>query len=188
VQKVLSLRANVDARGHVDEQTALNICIRFIGWLKEPDKILNILNNISVDDTLRDGQRRYSGGQYGIKLKDQDPYLKNNRAFSEALAQYVINHTSLESMYEILNVLLDNSADPNAEMLQPLKEYTPLMLAVEFDLEREFSLMMTKGGDPLKRYTSPNNQSYNCWDIAKNWKAGNCLLTLNRIKGALLFH
>ena len=191
VQKVLSLGANVDARGHIDEQTALNVCIRFIGWLKDPDKILNILNNVSIDDTLRDAHRRYSGGQYGMKLKDQDPYLEDNRAFSEASAQYVrnvINHTSLESMYKILNVLLDNGADPNAEMLHPLKGYTPLMLAVEFDLEREFSLMMTKGGDPLKRYTSPNNQSYNCWDIAKNWKAGNCLLTLDRIKGALLLH
>jgi len=191
VQKVLSLGASIDARGHVDEQTALNVCIRFIGWLKDPNKILNILNNVSIDDTLRDAQRRYSGGQYGMKLKDQDPYLEDNRASSEASAQYVrnvINHTSLESMYKILNVLLDNGADPNAEMLHPLKGYTPLMLAVEFDLEKEFSLMMTKGGDPLKRYTSPNNQSYNCWDIAKNWKARNCLLTLDRVKGILALH
>jgi ankyrin repeat protein len=191
VQKVLSLGANIDARGHVDEQTALNVCIRFIGWLKYPDKIRNILNNVSVDDTLRDAHRRYSGGQHGMKLEDQDPYLENNREFSEASAQYVqnvINHTSLESMYKILNVLLDNGANPNAEMLHPLKGYTPLMLAVEFDLEKEFSLMVTKGGDPLKKYTSPNNQSYNCWDVARNWKAENCLLTLDRIKGSLLLH
>ena len=189
VQKVLSLGANIDARGHVDEQTALNVCIRFIGWLKDPDKILNILNNVKVDDTLRDAHRRYSGGQHGMKLEDQDPYLGDNRAFSEA--QYirnVINHISLESMYEILNVLLDNGADPNAEMLHPLKGYTPLMLAVEFDLEREFSLIMTKGGDPLKKYTAPNNQSYNCWDIAKNWEARNCLLTLDRVQGILALH
>ena len=191
VEKILSLGANVDARGHVNEQTALNVCIRFIGWLKDPDKILNILNNVSIDDTLRDAHRRYSGGQYGMKLEDQDPYLEDSRAFSEVSAQYVrnvINHTSLESMYEILNVLLDNGADPNTEMLHPLKGYTPLMLAVEFDLEKEFSLMMTKGGDPLKKYTAPNNQSYNCWDIAKNWKAENCLLTLDRIKGILDLH
>lgn len=191
VTKVLSLGANVDARGHVDEQTALNVCIRFIGWLKDPDKILDILNNVRVDDTLRDAHRRYSGGQHGMKLEDQDPYLEDNRAFSEASAQYVrnvINHTSLESMYEILNVLLDNGADPNAEILHPLKGYTPLMLAVEFDLEREFSLMMTKGGDPLKKYTAPNNQSYNCWGIAKNWKARNCLLTLDRVQEILALH
>jgi ankyrin repeat protein len=188
VEILLNIGANVNLRGETDNQTALNLCVSFIGAVKYPDRFMKRLKQHPVTPELLDGVRRYSNGAMGAIL-DQQSNLLNPQ--SELIMQYiredfkrqVIQQMTLEGMREILKLLLNAGADVNASMQSPLKGYTPLMLAIELDLEYEFSLMIQYNADLDKEFYHPQAKaSINCWDLAKHHRAKNILRVLELIR------
>jgi ankyrin repeat protein len=182
VETVLKLGADPNLRGLTDEQTALNICIKIIGALKNPDSFLkNQLAQPNTPQTL-DSIRRQSHGLSGFTLDDQlrsllsmneTPEFKAFRAQQiEALISDMLEHMEIDSMREIAQLLIAAGADVNAEHVSPLKGYTPFMLAAELDEADTFELMLSHRGDVTKTYLHPHTgREISLQDIARHFRS-----------------
>ncbi|NVK41177.1 MAG: ankyrin repeat domain-containing protein [Oceanospirillaceae bacterium] len=182
VERVLSLGADPNVRGETDEQTALNVCLKYIGYVKQPEKYIRDHQEIDLSAEALDSVRRHTGGAYGHTLEDQrraierlnsDPrFTKIRTKGLELLRDRLVKYMPLESMRQIAQMLIDAGADVNAEHRSPLPGYTPLMLAAELDERKLFEHMLVKGGDPGKSYAEPRTgRPIDCWEIARYFNA-----------------
>jgi ankyrin repeat protein len=182
VETVLNLGADPNLRGQIDEQTALNICMKIISILKNPAFFRE--NQLAQADTLQtlDSIRRNSHGFSGFTLDDQlRSLLSMNeipefRAFRaqqiEARISNIHQHIKLDSMREIARLLITAGADVNAEHVSPLKGHTPLMLAAELDEADIFALMLSHGGDVSKSFLHPQTgREISLQDIARHFRS-----------------
>lgn len=82
-----------------------------------------------------------------------------------------------EKLYEIAELLLEYGANPNAICdFASLKNFTPLMYAIEYDDMRLYEIFMQYGGDTTLKCYSPNNDTwYSCRDVAWRWGAKDIL-------------
>lgn len=177
VQDVLDRGADVFKRGLADNQTALNDVIKIIGTYKDPEGYKRVLRQHPNTPELFDAFRRYSAGSFGITLKEveQNFTALKQEAFAEQFLDSVVSaqvsslhaNTSLDELRKIAITLIEKGADPNAEHNSPVKGYTPMMLAAEFNEADLFKMMWNKGGNPNKTYNDPNtHKPQNCWQIA----------------------
>jgi hypothetical protein len=85
VKKTLELGADPNRRGLTDEQTALNVCIKRIGMLKDPEGFWKVQNEMHITPEVLDSIRRHSSGISGFTLKHQESFLDNlnNNEFSK---------------------------------------------------------------------------------------------------------
>ena len=193
VEKILELGADVNGRGATDEQTALNMCIKRIGMIKDP--ILYWTNQINMEMTpeVLDSIRRHNPGLTGFSLDHQANVINNqnnnpefNRIMNmiiERQIEHVTEHLSLEELRKIAHLLIDAGADVNAKHTSPVKGYTPLMLAAELDEVNLVNTMLTKGGNPREVYYCKNLlKEVDCWDIAEFFRADNVLLALKDVE------
>jgi ankyrin repeat protein len=182
VHTVLNLGADPNKRGKTDEQTALNICMKIIGILKNPK--LARTNQLAQPDTLEtlDSIRRHSHGLSGFTLDDQlRSLLKMSetpefRAYRfkevEDRISNIHQHIKIDSMREITRLLIASGADVNAEHVTPLKGYTPFMLAAEWDERDIFELMLINGGDVDKTYMNPQTgREISLQDITRHFNS-----------------
>ncbi|MFD2231359.1 ankyrin repeat domain-containing protein [Alkalimarinus sediminis] len=178
VKKVLELGADPNKRGDTDEQTALNVCIKRIGMIRNSEYYWQHQNAMDITPVVLDSVRRHSQGVCGFTLDHISSHMKNNRKdplfskrqslINEQSTQHIMKHMKIESMLEIAKLLIAAGADVNAEHVSPVNGHTPLMLAAELDEADLFELMLTKGGDPEKFYVDPRtNKKINCWDISE---------------------
>lgn len=80
-----------------------------------------------------------------------------------------VNHSNKEDLYRIAEILLDKGADPNYPLeVKGIRNYTPLILAVEMDEIRLFKMMIDHGGDPNKTALHENAVGASCWELALN--------------------
>jgi ankyrin repeat protein len=193
VKKILDLGANPNNRGLTDEQTALNLCIKRIGMIKDPSTFWKNQNMMPPTPEVLDSIRRHTSGAAGFTLEQQKLYMERNksrgvftefeRIAKEMLTKRVCEMMTLSNMREIAKLLAGKGADPNAEHISPLRGYTPLMLAAELDERELFEVMLINGGDPAKHYRDPRSQrKINCWDIAKEFSSNEVQQLLDDIK------
>ncbi len=188
VKIILDLGAKVDGRGESDNQTALSVCIKWIGLLRKPEGWVERQMQHPITPELLDSFRRTSNGAIGATLDQQYAFLnpkltKHIEFYFEMLKKRIIENMSLDNMRDILRLLLDAGADVNASMQSPLPGYTPLMLAAELDLDFELSLMLQCKPDLDKSFPSPiNGVPVNCWQIGEIHGAKKVLKILEDIK------
>lgn len=177
VHRVLQLGADVDRRGCTDEQTPLNVCLKYLNRINCPEKFLQAQMEHPLNNEALDSIRRWSNGAMGYtlsqvkasteKFKSQLGSDQFRRAYIQIQQQTVERYMSSKNMREIAWLLIEAGADPNAEHSSPLKGYTPLMLAAENDERELFERMLVKGGNPRKSYINPRNgRNVDCWEIA----------------------
>jgi len=199
VKKILELGADPNGRGLTDEQTALNVCIKLIGILKDPEGFWKVQNEMTVTPTVLDSIRRHSSGLSGFTLKHQEIFLdnsNNDQHFKEYslhnkkfTTERILEKMTINSMREIATLLISYGADVNAEHLSPLKGYTPLMLAAELDEQNIFNAMLTAGGDINKKYIDPSTgREVSLLDLAKKFNSKNVMQSLDEISTYAKFH
>ncbi|MGO0305263.1 ankyrin repeat domain-containing protein [Endozoicomonas acroporae] len=185
--------ARVNRPGWIDDQTALNICIKNLAILKKtPEQFIENCNDVQPDDpVLIDSVRRISYGMFGATEEDtrsaiidsHDSLLQN--AFRElmlkALVEQKKTRLNRDCLVKIAIMLLDQGADPNAVHPSPIKGYTPLMLAVESNEPELVELMLEKGGNPYRTYQYGANL-IDCWRIAREFRADNAFSVLERYR------
>ncbi|WP_278404059.1 ankyrin repeat domain-containing protein, partial [Pseudoalteromonas ruthenica] len=206
VQKVLELGADVNVRGATDSQTALNVSLKMIGMLKNPQEFVKGQVKMVQTPELLDSIRRHSAGVTGFTLEDQAKHLNANdtsvkfQSFMDIAMNVMLERfdkqLDLNQLRQISAILIDQNSDVNAEHVAPVKGYTPLMLAAELDEVGLFNKMLCNGGDPRKTYFCKNTkQSVDCWRIAEYFGSTKVLAALREIEyffpensGASNFH
>jgi len=193
VEKILELGADVNGRGASDEQTALNVCIKRIGMIKDPALYWTNQINMEMTPEVLDGIRRHNPGLTGFSLDHQASFIQNQnrnpeikKIFNmiiELQIERVIEHMSLDELRKIALLLIDVGADVNAKHTSPVKGYTPLMLAAELDEVNIVNAMLIKGGNPRETYYCEKLlKEIDCWDIAEFFRADNVLLALKDVE------
>ncbi len=194
VQKVIEMGADINLRGLADEQSPLNVAIKYLSMLQDPDRFWAIQNSMPVDDYALDSIRRHTNAVNGFSLeqiaknysrKSDDPlHQECVRVVKEYMCSNVERYMAMGSMTDIARLLIEAGADVNAEHVSPRKGYTPLMLAAELDLEELFRVMLVHGGDPRKTFINPySGGKDDCWDISSRCKSLGVLKVLQDIEG-----
>lgn len=181
VKKVLDMGADPNILGSTDECSALYTCLLYINALKN-DKLRDLIFSGANYTSLEalDSYKRYMMG--GLP-KDDDEYKKIFDMLVENQIKNIQKYGSLKDFYRIAYLLLDNNANPNQEIVLPIKGYTPLMLAVEFDELKLVEKMIEQGGDIDKSYSLPSNslQQIDCQKIAEGFKSEKVLEMLKNL-------
>ena len=182
VDRVLKLGADPNERGMTDEQTALHVCLKLIGTLKDPEGARKNQEEMPVTPEALDSIRRYNAGVSGFSLDDQFSFFMNNKNNPNFVAYWdscwkariesILENTDLNTMRDIARRLIGAGGDVDAEQCSPIRGYTPLMLAAELDERSLFEQMLTKGGNPAKTYVCPSSGSdISCWEITENFES-----------------
>ena len=188
VEKLLEMGADPNQRGQTDNQTALNVCLKLINTVKNPESFIRNQLNHPVTPELLDSYRRHSNGMAGASLDQNIQFheMLNNsplgKMFNNSLYENQLNQfrkLNKESLKHIAAMLILNGADVNAEHDTPIKGYTPLMLAAENNEKKLFQLMLEKGGNPKKSY-SWEGRSIDCWTITQEFSSDETLEILKK--------
>ncbi len=188
VWKLLSMGANANLRGHVDDQTPLYLCIRNMGGLRVASSLRQRLSQLISSDNdlvLRETMRRYGVGMAGVfgdkrALFDAMRNSAKVEIFNTVVDLIVddfLGRYTVEKQLEIAKHLLAHGANPNASHSYPAAGRTPLMLAVEIDSPEAVSLLMRRGGDPFIRDSS----GHDCRVIATAFRSRNVINHFRKI-------
>lgn len=176
VQRVIDLGTDVNKRGETDNQTALNICLKVISSIKQPEQHWDTQMAMEMTDDTYEAARRYFNGALGStieQVKANLARLQNDPLFRESLKVARSLHNTrpekfnIDELRQIAVMLIRAGADPNAEHKSPLLGHTPLMLATELDEVSLVEEMLMHGGKPDKTYYDHKANGHpDCWDIA----------------------
>ncbi|WP_461437444.1 hypothetical protein [Marinobacter nauticus] len=192
VQTVLDMGADPNSRGKTDEQTALNVCLKLIGTIKDPELAKEYQMSMPITPEALDAIRRQSHGMSGFTVEHQELALKRNTEnglFREALSlliearhRNILQHMTIAQMRKIAKLLIASGADPNAEHASPIRGYTPLMLAAELNERELFDAMLVAGGNIQKKYSDPKTgHTVSIAEIAREFDADEILQSLEDI-------
>ena len=193
VKLLLDMGSDPNGRGQTDEQTALNVCLKYIGMINNPQKFWKNQDAMQLTPEVLDSHRRYNNGLSGHTLDQQKRSIMNIRndndlgkimpLIKSEITESVKANMTLQNLREIAKLLLKSGADPNIEYASPVPGYTSIMLAAELDERALFEIMLIKDGNPLKYYIDPRtNQKVNCWDISKHFQSKNVSKCLEDIE------
>lgn len=193
VRKVLDMGADPNGRGQTDEQTPLNVCLKYIARVKQPALSTQQQKDIPQTPEVLDSVRRHLNGLSGFTLEQQkafheitkiDPrFLEIQEQILKAIERRITEKMSLDSLRKIAKMLIEQGADVNAEHRSPVLGYTPLMLAAELDERDLFDLMLSNGGDLTRIYTDARtHKEVDCWDIAQYFNSHRVLASLDYVK------
>ena len=192
VERILEMGADPNGRGLTDEQTALNVCIKLIGAIRNPIKFWETQNAMPITPEVLDSIRRHSSGLSGFSLDHQQRYMQNTNNDSQFVKimnvvkdlyiKRLMENLTIDDLREIAIRLIRAGGNVNAEHASPLKGYTPLMLAVELDEKAIFEHMLISGGDIKKTYKHPRTgRDISILDIAKGFKSTGIMQVLKHI-------
>ncbi|WP_345871160.1 ankyrin repeat domain-containing protein [Shewanella algae] len=178
VTKLLDMGADPNRTGKTDDQTALNVCLKLIGFLKNPTLATSKQRDMAVGPDALDSIRRQTGGYFGHALEAQQQMLSDPRfrtlweAIQETLPNRIQEKLDIDTMRKIAVHLIKSGADSNITFRSPVKGYTPLMLAAELDEDELFNLMLVNGGNPKTSfYYEAIDQDWSCFQIARAHKS-----------------
>ncbi len=189
VLKILAMGADVNGRGHSDNTTPLNACIKLIGMVKNPTSYWLESDRMEQTPERLATLKRDVGWLAGSTLEQQSAFLNSHKndpdrrkignIIRDICMERVMESISIDSMREIAKMLIDHGADPNAEHEMPIKGYTPFMLAVELDEADLVRQMLRKGGDPYKSYfCDRKGQTISSYGIALGFESQKVMQTL----------
>ena len=192
VAAILEMGADPNGRGKTDEQTALNVCLKLIGILKDPELCKKHQTSMLVTSEVLDAIRRQAQGLSGFTLDQQRQSLENlinsglygpiQQRCIDIMYQNIHQNMDVSELRRIASLLIKSGANVNAELASPLKGYTPLMLAVEMDERSIFEQMLICGGDIKKTYKDPETgRDISILEIAKDFKSTGVLQVLKDI-------
>jgi len=193
VERLLSMGAKPDLRGSTDNQTALNLTIKYMAGINNASGIKEQFEAQEMTPEVLDSLRRETNGMFGATLEGQRKameFAKNDEGMKEIIDQLMDEYCdamskqmSLGNLKDISRLLLEAGANPNAEMTTPLRGYTPLMMAAELDLVDELALMLQCDGDLDKSYRCLEKDiAINSWQVAKNWKSKKVLRLMDDVR------
>lgn len=199
VTTVLEMGADPNGRGKTDEQTALNVCLKLIGILKNPELSKKHQTSMPITAEVLDSIRRHTNGQSGFTLDQQRQSLENLLASGlyKKIQQLGIDlkyknihqHMNMGELRSIASLLINRGANVNAEHASPVRGYTPLMLAVELNERAIFERMLICGGDIKKTYKDPRTgHDISILEIAKFFKSTSVMQVLEDISPYATVH
>ncbi len=199
VEVILEMGAAPNGRGKTDEQTALNVSLKLIGILKDPELCKKHQTGMPVTPEALDSIRRQAQGLSGFTLDQQKQSLENFIASGLYVAiqelcvdikyKNIHQHMDVGELRKIASLLINSDADVNAEHASPLKGYTPLMLAAEMDERLIFEKMLSCGGDISKTYKDPRTgRDISILEIARHFKSAGVLQVLRDISPNATLH
>lgn len=199
VSAVLEMGADPNGRGKTDEQTALNVCLKLIGILKDPELCKKHQTSMPVTPEALDSIRRRAQGLSGFTLDQQRQLLENliDSGLYGPIQQLCIDikyknihqHMNVDELRGIASLLINSGANVNAEHASPVKGYTPLMLTVEMDERTIFEQMLICGGDIKKTYKHPRTgRDISILEFAKYFKSTDIMQVLKDISPYATVH
>ena len=199
VTAILEMGADPNSRGKTDEQTALNVCLKLIGILKDPELCKKHQTSMPVTPEALDSMRRQAQGLSGFTLDQQKQSLEsliNSGLYApiqqlciDIMYQNIHQHMNINELRRIASLLIKSGANVNAEHASPLKGYTPLMLAVEMDERAIFEQMLICGGDLMKTYKHPETgRDISILEIAKFFRSTGVMQVLKDISPYATVH
>ncbi|MFL0806440.1 MAG: ankyrin repeat domain-containing protein [Oceanobacter sp.] len=181
VEAVLELGIDIDLVATTDRCTPLYQAIGLLHTLENPQKLHEKIISApqSYDAMHRNAFQRYANDLFATDefIKSIGTMYDNEQWKAQALK--VLHHVmyerneriSITGLIEIINLLISRGANTNQKHTLPLKDYTPLMLAVEFGFSSIVEQMLKNGGDPTITYYNQNFCKHlNCIDIANLFK------------------
>lgn len=199
VEAILKMGADPNGRGKTDEQTALNVCLKLIGILKDPELCKKSQTLKPVTPETLDSIRRQAQGLSGFTLDQQKQSLENliDSGLYGPIQQFCIDiqyknihqNMNVSELRGIASLLINSGTNVNAEHSSPLKGYTPLMLAVELDERSIFEKMLVCGGDIKKTYEDPRTgRDISVLEIAKHFRSTDVMQVLKDISPYATVH
>lgn len=197
VKQVLELGANPNLLASCDRLSALYYCMSKIVKLKQSqqykNQILEPLHTGFLSEYHIDSIKRYSNGASGFSNQDiisdwQNKFFDpiNKEIFSiitDIDTKRFFKGKSIENYRKIAIDLIDKGAEINFEHMQPIKGYTPFMLAAEIDEAELFKYMYEHGGDLNKTYRDNHtNKNVSIKEIASYFKSEGILDFLNTLR------
>jgi len=191
VEKVISLNTgiSIDLRGGLDYISSLYRAMSIIGNIKNTKAHLQNLSEPNEETIHR--LKPMFAGMSNISNNDIfDAFSGNNLdtpvkkhiydALQLTLERRQKRIPTLSAVRHIARVLINAGASSHLKHKIKGMEYTPLMLAAEYDELRLFKSMIEKGGDWKRTYVLPEDRLYsvkaiNCLYIAKEFKAKNVI-------------
>lgn len=161
VEKLLAMGATADLRGNVSDETPLYSAMTRIGLVRKPGMLYRYLYRSlesDPDSVNREVMRRYGVSMAGVfgdggnwaKLRESPKYAELFEALVSAMVEEEIRRHSIPKLIRIVELLLQNGANPNASHRYPTPGRTPLMLAAENNSGWVFDMLVRHGGDPYR--------------------------------------
>lgn len=163
VRKVLDMGADPNIKAGTDLQSPLYKCLSMIGQINTDSTFKRLellyqgrLSPAELTCYELDSVRRHHPGLAGLSPQDIIRYMVEvlkdpgrRQIFQEFLPVYkdkFLGNYSVEDYRKIAVLLIKRGADPNMEQSNPIKGYSPLMLATEMDDAYLVCVMLENGG------------------------------------------
>lgn len=161
VEKLLAMGASPDLRGNVVDETPLYSAVTKIGMVRNPGMLYRYLHRSlesDPDSVKREVLRRYGVSMAGVfgdgrtlaQLREIPRYAEMYESVVSAMVEDEVRRHSLPKLIRIVELLLQNGANPNTPHRYPAPGRTPIMLAAENNSGWAFDLLVRHGGDPYR--------------------------------------
>ena len=162
VAALLTMGADPELRPQIEGVPALYYCVGLLGKVMGPGmthrRLLQSPTSTAHNPQLREVLRRSKVSMAGM-LGDQDGMvqaMKNPRyaeifqGVVQLMVSNLVSQYPIPKLLEIIKILLERGANPNAIVNAPAQGRTALMLAAESDSVPAFELILRHGGDPFR--------------------------------------
>lgn len=163
VATILTMGADPELRPQIEGVPALYYCVGLLGKVMDQDmthrRLLRSPTMAAQDPLLREVLRRSKVSMAGI-LGDQDGiaetmqiprYAAMFQNIVQAMVSDLVKQYPIAKLLEIIEILLEHGANPNATVTVPAPGRTALMLAAESNSVSAFELILRHSGDPYRR-------------------------------------
>ncbi len=191
VKALLKMKASVDLRGNIVDQTPLHYAVERLAVVHHPELLYRHLYRsffAEPDVVQKEVFRRYridTAGTFGDEetlrsLHKTPRYRELLEQLASAMVAEQIKRHSAPKLMRIIELLLEHKACPNAIHDYPVPGRTPLMLAAESNAKQAFDLMLRHGGDPHQA----DADGMTCLSIALAFGAADVIDSM-RVKGIM---
>lgn len=182
VRRLLDLGANPVLVHGVDGRQPLGTCVSIVGNILHPERMFpELLKGFLIDSQSQaEFLRRYAAFAYSPEGQVPFGFLQTREC--KHLLKSILDSMLFglkgkvkrhKDMLEIAEVLLKSGNDPNHPAIAPIRGYTPLMVAAEWDDVDLFELLVSYGGEPELECLIPGPHGLpvllDCMGIAQWW-------------------